>query len=144
MNIKPVHSVIFTVVFTLTQFWFAIEGMGLEGKGTALLVAPFRLYGLTWLLLILAIYFIPRRSNEGSSSLFLLVLGFHYAITFWHVGSELYEFSLSSTTELGLGRVLARRPQVLWYGAFTYLAGHIIIWFTFLKHRASNLDSLEA
>jgi hypothetical protein len=139
MNIKPFYYVIFTTVFTLTQFFFAIDGMGLEGKGTAILAAPFRLFGLTWLLLICAVYFTFRRNDAGSSSLFLVCLGLHYLITFWHVGSELYELTLSSSTELGLGRVLVRRPQVLWFGALTYLAGNVIIWWLYLKDRTDKV-----
>ena len=133
MHLKNIHLVIFCVVFTIAQFWFGLGGMGLEFKGSGILMAPFSWYFLNWLLLIFAVFWTKHVKNLYGVLIFFLATFLHYAINLWDVVAEINRYRILPTEEEGLGHVLAFYPQELVYGALTYLLGNLFIWGLFLK-----------
>ena len=141
MQMKNIYLVIFCLVFTVAQFLCGIGGIGLEFKGSWILMAPFRLYFLNWLLLMFAVFWTRHASSLYGAVIFLLLMVLHYAFTISDVVSEINKFRISPTEEEGLGRVLARYPEELVFGAATYLIGNLFIWVLFLKRERSNAGS---
>ena len=129
------YLVIFALAFTILQLFFAVDGVGLEFRGSEILFAPFGPYGLNWLLLLFAIYWIPRANNTRGTIVVCTLMLLHYLITFSYVVVEIREYQLLPDAALGLGRVLARRPEVLWYGSLSYFLGNAWIWILFRNRR---------
>jgi hypothetical protein len=127
MQLRNIYLVTFSIGFTIAQAFFGIGGMGMEGKGSAILMAPFELMFLNWLLLMFAVFWTKHAKGVVGVLVFLLAIVAHYAITASFVVAEIDRYRLSPTAELGLGRVLARYPEQLHYGALTYLTGNLFI-----------------
>ncbi len=139
MQIKNIHLFIFCIVFSIVQFWFGIGGIGLEFKGSWILMAPFRPYFLNWLLLMFAVFLAKKAKWPYGVLVFLLVILLHYVLTAWDVVGEINRYRISPTEEEGLGRVLARYPEELIWGALTYLAGNLFIWSLLLRRVSSRI-----
>jgi hypothetical protein len=133
MQIKNIHLFIFCVVFSIVQFWFGIGGIGLEFKGSWILMAPFRPYFLNWLLLMAAVFLARRAKNSYGAIIFVLVIFLHYAFTISYVVEEINSFRVSPTEAEGLGHLLVRYPEELVWGAVTYGLGNLFIWALFLR-----------
>jgi hypothetical protein len=112
---------------------FGIGGIGLEFKGSWILMAPFGLYFLGWLLLMFAVFWANFAKNIPGVVLFLVTIFFHYVITTSYVVTALNRYWLSPTEEEGLGRVLIRYPEELVFGSITYVLGNVFIWFLFFR-----------
>lgn len=65
MRLKNIHLVIFCVVFTVAHLWFGLGGMGMEGKGSGILFAPFRLWFLNWFLLMFAVFWAKHAKQKN-------------------------------------------------------------------------------
>ena len=133
MKSKNIYLVGFCIVFSLAQFFFGIGGMGLEFKGSTILMAPYRLYFLNWFLLMFAVFWAKHAKALYGVVFFFLATFIHYSIVIGYVFVEIMNFRASPTEESGLGHVLAYYPSELVYGAVTYLLGNIFIWCLFLK-----------
>ncbi len=128
--------ILFCFVYTLLQLYFGVDGVGLEGRGTFLLISPFRLFGLGWLCMIAALVWRASNTTTEKSPIGFFILGLmtlHYAITGIFAGEEITKYLSSPSADEGLGRVLARRPSVLIFGILFYLLGQIVCWLILLR-----------
>lgn len=143
MQVNNIHLVIFCVVFTVTQFILAIGGIGLEFKGSWILMAPFSLWFLNWFLLMFAVFRAQRTKNLAGVLVFTTAIFIHYALTISEVLSEINRFRISPAEEEGLGRVLALYPSVLVHAALTYLLGNLFVWGLFIWGLLPKRNSLR-
>lgn len=134
---------IFLAVYTVVQFFFALDGTGLEGRGTVLLFSPFRHFGIGWLALFVAVWW--RSAFRGSRNTLILGVAFlmlvHYLITFTSAAAELSLYFAQPDDEVGLGRVLRLRPHTIYAGAATYVLGQFAIWAILLRKRLGRRES---
>ena len=107
MQVKTIHLVIFCALFTVAQFWFAVGAIGMEGKGSLILMPPFRWYFLNWLLLMCAVFWTKHANGLYGVLIFLFAILLHYAVTAWYAVAEIHRYRMNPTEEEGLGRVLA-------------------------------------
>lgn len=141
MNLSNRHLVIFCLVFTLVQLSFGIGGMGMEMKGSPILIAPFRIYFLNWALLLFAVFWTKHAKNLTGLRIFLFAMTLHYVLTAMFVIREINRYRAFPSDEEGLGRVLAHYPEEIVFAVVTYVLGNLFIWFLFFRRRSISSPS---
>ena len=133
-------EIAFLAIYSIVQLFFAVDAMGMEGRGTSLLFSPFRYFGIGWLCLIAAIWWRAsiQKWDLRNGLLTGILITMHYLITFAAVTEEITAYMARPDTEVGLGRVLRLRPGTIYLGVFTYFIGQIIVWGFVLRRPSRN------
>ncbi len=125
------YFIIFAFVYTIVYVFFAIDVIGMEGRGPLIFTAPLRPFGLPWLLLLVALFVSRKLTSFRNQVYFILLMFAHYLITAYYLLLEL-KFDSSPEGE-ALTRVIELRPQAVYYALAWYIFGQILIWILFIK-----------
>ena len=124
---KSKYTLWFCILYSVIQFYFAIDGVGLEGRGSFLLFSPFRFWLLGWFAMLGAIL-LPVILKQRVLVLSLILMCVHYLVTVSYAWEDISRYLVDPTDDHGLGRTITRRPELIIIGAIFYFVGQGIVW----------------
>lgn len=129
-DMKLQHLVIFGLLYSLAYIFFALNVVGMEGRGPLIFLAPLSPLGLPWIVLLVALFVLSNIVSGQRVVLFIIFMLVHYVMSLYSAFSFLQDNGSSEVD--AFTRIMNLRPYAVYFTLAWYLLGQVIIWMRFV------------